>query len=330
MKKRSHSLKKHCHSEPALDVVHKTLKEEGLALLHLAEHLNKAAFHRALDILFHCEGHVIVSGMGKSGHVGKKIAATLASTGTPSFFIHPSEAYHGDLGMITKNDVMLLISNSGETNEILQLLPSLKSFAKPVIAICNDPKSTLATHADVVLELLMDKETCPNNLAPTTSTTLTIALGDALAIALMHKRGFNPNDFAKYHPGGRLGRKLLTPLKDVMIKEDLPFVTKKAPLKEVVQTMTKTRVKGLAIVTNDQKKLLGVITDGDIRRLLTQKRTFENALAHDIMTTTPHTVYKSQMLIEAEEIITAKKIKQLIVLDDQKNIVGVFVDNEKN
>lgn len=210
--------------------IKQTFKQQGETLLNLSEQFNKAQYKLALSLMLQCKGHVIICGMGKSGHVGRKMSATLASTGTPSFFVHPAEAFHGDLGMITCDDVVILISNSGETDEILKLIPSLKNFGNRIIAITGGLQSTLAKNADAVLEIKMQSESCPNNLAPTTSTTLTMAIGDALASALMNKRHFMPNDFARFHPGGSLGRRLLTRLKDVM-SERLTKVHPTTPLK---------------------------------------------------------------------------------------------------
>ena len=220
-----------------IDSIKQTFKQQGETLLDLAATFNKAQYKLALSLMIQCKGHVIICGMGKSGHVGRKISATLASTGTPSFFVHPAEAFHGDLGMITPDDVVVLISNSGETDEVLKLIPSLKNFGNRIIAITGGMKSTLAKNADAVLEIKMQGESCPNNLAPTTSTTLTMAIGDALASALMNKRNFMPNDFARFHPGGSLGRRLLTRLKDVMSTR-LTKVNPDASLKEVIVGMT--------------------------------------------------------------------------------------------
>lgn len=217
--------------------VRQTLAEQGAALQNLSKQLDSGQYQRVLNLIMNCKGHVILSGMGKSGHVGRKMSATLASTGTPSFFIHPAEAFHGDLGMITPYDLLILISASGETDEILKLVPSLKNFGNRIIAITNNGNSTLAKNADAVLELHMANETCPNNLAPTTSTTLTMAIGDALAIAMIHQRKFMPNDFARYHPGGSLGRRLLTRVADVML-HDVPAVQLDASFKTVIQRIT--------------------------------------------------------------------------------------------
>jgi len=301
--------------------IKQTFKQQGETLLNLSEQFNKAQYKLALSLMFQCHGHVIISGMGKSGHVGRKISATLASTGTPSFFVHPAEAFHGDLGMITCDDVVILISNSGETDEILKLIPSLKNFGNRIIAITGGIQSTLAKNADAVLEIRMQSESCPNNLAPTTSTTLTMAIGDALASALMNKRHFMPNDFAKFHPGGSLGRRLLTRLKDVMSKR-LTKVSPDASLKEVIVDMTQDQ-HGIALVMNGDK-LIGVITDGDLRRAMARNDFDLNTFkAKDIMTLTPITASQHSMLNDAEEIMRVYQIKQLLIVDEVNAPVGV-------
>lgn len=249
--------------------VRQTLAEQGAALQNLSKQLDPVQYQRVLNLIMNCKGHVILSGMGKSGHVGRKMSATLASTGTPSFFIHPAEAFHGDLGMITPYDLLILISASGETDEILKLVPSLKNFGNRIIAITNNGNSTLAKNADAVLELHMENETCPNNLAPTTSTTLTMAIGDALAIAMIHQRKFMPNDFARYHPGGSLGRRLLTRVADVM-QHDVPAVHLDASFKTVIQRIT-SGCQGMVMVEDAEGELAGIITDGDLRRFMEKR-----------------------------------------------------------
>ena len=296
-----------------IDSIKQTFKQQGETLLELAATFNKAQYKLALSLMIQCKGHVIICGMGKSGHVGRKISATLASTGTPSFFVHPAEAFHGDLGMITPDDVVVLISNSGETDEVLKLIPSLKSFGNRIIAITGGMKSTLAKNADAVLEIKMQGESCPNNLAPTTSTTLTMAIGDALASALMNKRNFMPNDFAKFHPGGSLGRRLLTRLKDVMSTR-LTKVNPDASLKEVIVGMTQDQ-HGIALVMEDTN-LVGVITDGDLRRAMTrQDFNLDTFKAKDIMTNSPITAPLHAMLSDAEELMRSRQIKQLLIVD---------------
>ena len=302
--------------------VRQTLRQQGETLTKLSEEFNKAHYKLALSLMFQCKGHVIVCGMGKSGHVGRKISATLASTGTPSFFVHPAEAFHGDLGMITMEDVVILISNSGETDEILKLIPSLKSFGNRIIAITGGAGSTLAKNADAILEIHMQGEACPNNLAPTTSTTLTMAIGDALACALMNKRHFKPNDFARFHPGGSLGRRLLTRLRDVMSKR-LTRVHPRIPVKEVIVEMTQDQ-HGFALVM-ENGVLLGVITDGDLRRaMMREDFDLNTTAAQDIMTVSPVTASQHAMLSDAEELMRERQIKQLLVVDDKSQPVGII------
>ncbi|MBV8041086.1 SIS domain-containing protein [Pluralibacter sp.] len=304
-----------------LDSIQKTLQQQGETLLSLAAEFNKSQYLLALSLMFQCKGHVIICGMGKSGHVGRKISATLASTGTPSFFVHPAEAFHGDLGMITGDDVVILISNSGETDEILKLIPSLKHFGNRIIAITGGVQSTLAKNADAVLEIRMQSESCPNNLAPTTSTTLTMAIGDALASALMNKRHFMPNDFARFHPGGSLGRRLLTRLKDVMSSR-LTQMAPESSLKDVIVGMTQDQ-HGIALVM-DKGSLMGVITDGDLRRaMLRQDFDLNTFKAKDIMSHNPITASQHSMLNDAEDLMRERQIKQLLVVDDTNTPVGI-------
>lgn len=302
--------------------IKETFKQQGNTLLNLSEHFNKAQYKLALSLMLQCKGHVIICGMGKSGHVGRKMSATLASTGTPSFFVHPAEAFHGDLGMITGDDVVILISNSGETDEILKLIPSLKNFGNRIIAITGGLQSTLAKNADALLEIKMQSESCPNNLAPTTSTTLTMAIGDALASALMNKRHFMPNDFARYHPGGSLGRRLLTRLKDVMTKK-VTKVSPEAALKDVIVAMTQDQ-HGIALVI-DNNILIGVITDGDLRRAMLRSDFDLNLFfAKNIMSLSPITANQNSMLSDAEELMRERQIKQLLVVDDNNTPIGII------
>ncbi|MGN5146362.1 KpsF/GutQ family sugar-phosphate isomerase [Aeromonas veronii] len=305
-----------------IDSIKQTFKQQGETLLDLAATFNKAQYKLALSLMIQCKGHVIICGMGKSGHVGRKISATLASTGTPSFFVHPAEAFHGDLGMITPDDVVVLISNSGETDEVLKLIPSLKNFGNRIIAITGGMQSTLAKNADAVLEIKMQGESCPNNLAPTTSTTLTMAIGDALASALMNKRNFMPNDFARFHPGGSLGRRLLTRLKDVM-STHLTKVSPETSLKEVIVAMTKDQ-HGIALVMKGTS-LVGVITDGDLRRkMMGDDFDINNLQAREIMNRHPVVVSQYTMLSDASELMIEHRVKQLIVISEISEPVGII------
>ena len=310
------------HKENCITALKETFTQQSEALHLIANHFDENEYLKAIEIVMACKGHVIICGMGKSGHVGKKIAATLASTGTPSFFLHPAEAFHGDLGMITRDDVVILISNSGETDEVLQLVPSLKAFGNKVIALTGNEHSTMGKNAHAVLKILINKEACPNNLAPTTSTTVTIAIGDALAVALMKERQFQPNDFAKYHPGGSLGRRLLTRVKDEMTANNLPLVCPQTRMTDVLVTMNQSRL-GLAIV-HQQGKLCGIITDGDLRRAFATSTDLALVKAGEVMSTNPKVTYETHMLSDAEGIMQQYKISSLIVLNDDEDICGII------
>ncbi|EPD0810904.1 KpsF/GutQ family sugar-phosphate isomerase [Escherichia coli] len=301
--------------------VRQTLEEQGAALQNLSKQLDSGQYQCVLNLIMNCKGHVILSGMGKSGHVGRKMSATLASTGIPSFFIHPAEAFHGDLGMITPCDLLILISASGETDEILKLVPSLKNFGNRIIAITNNGHSTLAKNADAVLELHMANETCPNNLAPTTSTTLTMAIGDALAIAMIHKRKFMPNDFARYHPSGSLGRRLLTRVADVM-QHDVPAVQLDASFKTVIQRIT-SGCQGMVMVEDAEGGLAGIITDGDLRRFMEKEDSLTSATAAQMMTREPLTLPEDTMIIEAEEKMQKHRVSTLLVTNKANKVTGL-------
>lgn len=281
-----------------------------------------AGFERAVNIVMGMRGRVVVVGMGKSGIVGQKIAATLASTGTPAFFVHPGEAFHGDLGMIKPIDVALLISNSGETEELLRILPFLKYQQNKIIAMTGNTGSTLARHADVVLDVGVEREACNNNLAPTSSTTCTLVMGDALAVALSVERNFQPEDFARFHPGGSLGRKLLTRVKDVM-HGDLPFVRTGSSLNETVLVMTAGRL-GVALIVDTEQRLKGLLTDGDLRRALVKPDISMNDSVDAYMTVNPLTVDAEVKLMDAENLMRARKIRCLVVTSaEQPGPVGL-------
>ncbi|WP_297813743.1 KpsF/GutQ family sugar-phosphate isomerase [uncultured Helicobacter sp.] len=275
-------------------------------------------FNAVITKILNLKGRLVISGMGKSGHIGAKIAATLASTGTPSFFMHPAEALHGDLGMLTHEDALLAISNSGESEEILRLIPSIKMRKIPLIAVSGKANSTLAREGDYFLNVSVAEEACPLQLAPTSSTTATLAMGDAIAVALMCARDFKPEDFALFHPGGSLGRKLLTRVKDIMIDENLPLVTSNTTFKELIAEMTSKKLGMCIVIEND--KLLGIITDGDLRRALGAEKF--NVQACEIMTKNPKTIASNAMATEAESLMLEYKIKELIVQDEGK-IVGI-------
>lgn len=310
------------HSDVLIDSARRTLSTQAQALANLANQVTED-FAKAVRMILTSKGRTIICGMGKSGLIGKKIAATLASTGTPSFFLHPGEAFHGDLGMIQPEDVLVLISFSGETEELMRLLPSLKSFGNPSIAMVGNIDSTLAKHCDCVLDLSIDKETCPNNLAPTTSTTMTTAMGDALAVALMECRNFQPQDFARFHPGGSLGRKLLTRVKDLMHKDNLPICTPNTSLKDAISVMTHGRM-GVVLI-QDEGQLLGIFTDGDLRRaMLKESEGMIHKTMASLMTPNPKTINENVMIVQAEEQMLRDKITLLVVVDDAKNLSGIL------
>ena len=282
-----------------------------------------AHFSRACELMLACRGRVVVTGMGKSGHVGNKIAATLASTGTPAFFVHPGEASHGDLGMITRQDVVLALSYSGETAEVLTLLPLFKRMAAPLIAMTGKPRSTLAMAADVHLDVSVAKEACPLNLAPTASTTATLAMGDALAVALLEARGFTPEDFALSHPGGSLGRKLLLKVGDVMQSgERLPKVSPDTKLSVALLEMSRKGL-GLTAIVDADDKVLGVFTDGDLRRVLDQGIDVREVRVDAVMTRGGKTVRASQLAAEAVALMEKHKITALLIEDDAGHLEGV-------
>ncbi len=279
-------------------------------------------FAKSIEAIYKSRGKFIISGMGKSGIIGKKIAATLASTGTPSFFLHPGEAYHGDLGMIEKEDIILLISNSGETDEVLKLIPFLKSQQNTIISMSGNPDSTLAQNTNYHLNIAVEHEACPLQLAPTSSTTATLVMGDAIAVALMKLRGFKDENFAMFHPGGSLGRRLLTTVESVMKKENLPICKKTAGVKDVIHHITDGKC-GLVVVLED-KKIVGIITDGDIRRFMESKEEeFFSLYAQDMMTQNPKTIQSSEKLVAANEMMSQSKINSLLVVNEDQELVGI-------
>lgn len=277
----------------------------------------------AVKLILKSKGRLIVSGMGKSGLVGEKISATLSSTGTPSFFLHPAEAIHGDLGKVTHEDIILCISYSGETDELLKIIPSLKGFNIPIISFTGDVKSTLAQNSDVVVNIHVQKEACPLELAPTSSTTVTLVAGDILAVALMKMRQFKKYDFALFHPGGSLGRKLLCKVSDEMISDPIPKNYAEDSMKDVIISITQGLL-GLTVIVNENENIIGVITDGDLRRaLFKNENAFYSAKAHEIMTKTPTIVSPEILIHEAESIMMQKNINSLLVQADDK-IIGIL------
>ena len=282
------------------------------------------SFVTACETLLACEGRVIVTGMGKSGHIGNKIAATLASTGTPAFFVHPGEASHGDLGMITKNDVVLALSNSGNTAEVITLLPLIKRLGIPLVSMTGDTNSALAQAAVANLDVGIAEEACPLNLAPTTSTTVTLVMGDALAIALLESRGFSAEDFAFSHPGGALGRKLLLRVSDIMHADnEVPRVTPETPLHNALLEMTEKGF-GMTTITNTQGELLGVFTDGDLRRIIDSKTNISSVNMSQVMTENPKTVNHDMLVAEALTIMEKASITAVVVEDTRNHPIGVL------
>lgn len=294
---------------------------ESKAILDLIYNLNED-FSKSIDLILFIKGRCVVSGMGKSGHIGAKIAATLASTGTPSFFMHPGEALHGDLGMLTSEDVLLAISNSGESEELLKLIPIVKRRNIPLIVMSGKKNSTLAKQADLFLDISVEKEACPLQLAPMSSTTATLVMGDALAAVLMKARNFKPDDFALFHPGGSLGKKLLTKVEDLMVKDNLPIVNLNTNFSDLIDVMTSGKL-GLCIVLENEK-LVGIITDGDLRRALksNDKPRFDFK-ASEIMSANPKVIDAKAMASEAEELMLKHKIKEIVVSENDK-IVGII------
>ncbi len=295
---------------------------EARAVQALRERIDER-FRHACQLMLDCGGRIVVLGMGKSGHVGNKIAATLASTGTPAFFVHPGEASHGDLGMLTRQDAAIALSNSGETAELLTILPLIKRLGVPLITLTGNPTSTLAQAADVNLDVSVEQEACPLGLAPTASTTACLAMGDALAVALLQARGFTEEDFALSHPGGALGRRLLLRIADLMhTGEEIPCVTPQTPLGEALVEMTRKGL-GMTAVSDDRQQLLGVFTDGDLRRALDQGTDVHRVTMEDVMTRHSKTVPSRMLAAEALQIMEAFKITSLVVVDDER-IAGIL------
>lgn len=303
-----------------LAIARETLQIEENALGRLARCLDQQ-FIDVVNLILNCQGRLVIGGIGKSGLVGKKMVATFASTGTPSFFLHPTEAFHGDLGMLKPLDVVMLISYSGETDDVNKLIPSLKNFSNKIIALTGNKNSTLAKHSDYVLDISVEREVCPNNLAPTTSVLVTMALGDALAVSLIKARNFQPADFARFHPGGSLGRRLLCRVKDQM-QTRLPITALDTSFTDCLSIMNEGRM-GVALVM-EQGQLRGIITDGDIRRALSANgaATLQKN-AQDLMTSNPKTIQANAYLAEAEQFMKEKKIHSLVVVDENQAVVGL-------
>ncbi|OOR83518.1 D-arabinose 5-phosphate isomerase [Moraxella canis] len=296
------------------------IRTEQRALDLLIDELDER-FVNACQAILNCSGRVVVTGMGKSGHIGRKIAATFASTGTPAFFMHPGEAGHGDLGMLVKGDVLIAISNSGESDEIRMLLPVVKQLKIPLISISRDKRGVLPRSADIALTLGLSEEACPLGLAPTSSTTATLALGDALAVALLHARGFTSHDFALSHPAGALGRKLLTRVSDIMHTDNLPVVHHKSSLNETLLAMTSGRL-GLAVIVDDEDNVVGIFTDGDLRRKLAEQTKLTVEI-QTLMTKTPKSADEQMRASDALTLMNENAISQLLVLKDHQ-LIGVI------
>jgi arabinose-5-phosphate isomerase len=297
------------------------IKDEAQAVLNLIPQMDEN-FDRAVELILSCKGKLIVTGVGKSGHIGAKIAATLASTGTPSFFINPLDVYHGDLGVMSKGDVVLAISNSGQTDELLRFIPMVLHMQIPIIGMSGNPQSLLAKYSTCHLNVSVEKEACPLNLAPTSSTTAALVMGDALAVALMEKRNFQPQDFAQFHPGGELGKRLLTTAQDVMITEHLPILSSDMHLGEAIILVSKGKL-GLGVAVKDNQ-IEGLITDGDIRRAMEKwQAEFFNRTVADIMTRTPKTVGPQTKISEIQRIMNKNKIHNVLVVDDANHLLGI-------
>ena len=296
-------------------------KDEAEAVLGLVSQLDDS-FDKAVKLMYECKGKIIVTGVGKSGHIGAKIAATLSSTGTPSFFINPLDVFHGDLGVMTSDDVVLAISHSGQTDELLRFIPMVLQMQIPIIGMSGNPQSLLAKYSTCHLNVYVEKEACPMNLAPTSSTMAQLAMGDALAIALIEKRDFQPRDFAQFHPGGELGKRLLTTAQDVMFKDDLPVLPPEMHLGEAIILVSKGKL-GLGIAEVDDK-IVGLITDGDIRRAMEKwQAEFFNRTVSDIMTRTPKTVRPETKITEIQRIMNKYIVHSVLVIDEENHLLGV-------
>ena len=307
----------------ALELAREVLRIEGNSVLALTSHIDES-FLDVLSIILNCHGRVIVSGVGKSGHVGRKIAATLASTGTPAFFVHPVEASHGDLGMITAADVVIALSNSGESDELLNILPFIKRRGAKLIAMTGNPQSSLAKDSDHHINAGVAQEACPLNLAPTASTTAAMAMGDALALALLDARGFSSDDYAQSHPGGSLGRQLLTRIRNVMrTGDDIPTISPNASITEATQEISRGKI-GMTVVIAPEREILGIFTDGDLRRAVVNGLDLQMLTVADVMTRKPRVIGPDKLTAEAVEMMDSHKINQLPVADENGRLIGAL------
>ncbi len=310
-------------SPKALDLARQVLRIEGDAVLALASRVN-GTFLQALSLILNCHGRVIVSGMGKSGHVGRKIASTLASTGTPAYFVHPAEASHGDLGMITRDDVLIALSNSGESEELLSILPFIRRQGAKLISITGNPESSLAREADAHLDAAVAQEACPHNLAPTASTTAALALGDALAVALLDARGFGVEDFARSHPGGALGRRLLTRVRDVMrAGSAVPSINPEARVADAILEISRGGL-GMVVIISAERHVIGIFTDGDLRRAIVNNTDLQTPTIGELMGGKPHTITPERLAVDAVELMEQFKINQLPVVDENGALIGAL------
>jgi arabinose-5-phosphate isomerase len=305
------------------EIAQQTLEIEAKALLDAAKSIDDV-FDKAVEVILECRGKLVITGVGKSGLIGAKMAATFASTGTPSFFLHPTEALHGDLGMIGKDDVVIAISYSGESEELGAILPHVKRFNVPLIGMTKNKLSTLGRYSDLVIPVIVEKEACPLDIAPTSSTTLTLALGDALAVCLMRARNFQKSDFASFHPGGSLGKKLFVKVGDLMRKEDLPFISLDTTIKEAILKISEGRL-GTVLIVDDAKKLLGILSDGDVRRALLREDFSLDAAVREYATLNPFVIDDKEMLAsDALGMIEARKIQLVVITDKTAKVEGVL------
>ena len=314
--------------EKYIQLAKDTLDIENKGIHQLYEKFSESSFQKsftdAIELLLHCKGRIVVSGIGKSGHIGNKIAATFASTGSPAFFVHPAEASHGDLGMVQKDDVFLAISYSGETAELLRIVPLIKRMGAKLIAMTGNPKSKLAELSDAHLDVSIEKEACPLNLAPTTSTTVSLVMGDALAVVLLDTKNFSADDFARSHPGGSLGQRLLTHVRDVMrVGEEVPRTNINAPLKEALIEISKKRL-GMTVIVNETNQVLGIFTDGDLRRLLEKTLDLESVQLKDVITRNPKTTSKNILVAQAVEMMERFRINHLVIATEDGQLEGAL------
>ena len=314
--------------EKYIQLAKDTLDIENKGIHQLYEKFSESSFQKsftdAIELLLHCKGRIVVSGIGKSGHIGNKIAATFASTGSPAFFVHPAEASHGDLGMVQKDDVFLAISYSGETAELLRIVPLIKRMGAKLIAMTGNPKSKLAELSDAHLDVSIEKEACPLNLAPTTSTTVSLVMGDALAVVLLDTKNFSADDFARSHPGGSLGQRLLTHVRDVMrVGEEVPRTNINAPLKEALIEISKKRL-GMTVIVNETNQVLGIFTDGDLRRLLEKTLDLESVQLKDVITKNPKTTSKNILVAQAVEMMERFRINHLVIATEDGQLEGAL------